>query len=452
MYGQYPRGGGRGYHQQHPRQYPQPGYQQQGYGYPAGNPYGQNGAQVPYQAQNPYNTPNTNPATGQYIPSVYGIFGNGRWEPSPRRIFFTSHPYGQNYEYVQWCRGEIVIPVYQEIQRPSVSARNRDQPVRSASQRTRQTASSSDDEDEEDNDDDGDDRGTISTDESTRSSSRSSAWEARKRGRGGRSGPSGSSRPRPRTTSISIEDVEDALRISAEWVTSCERRAKEFGKTRSLQERERASAIQCEAFDQWAWHSITQVMMIRETPNQDDNAPDVQEAGEFSFLSPSVAVLARYMTRIPNVVAITFFCGSYRETRGHTKGLKTTLLRSFCHQLVGIDGLDFDLENSVYSTHVLSKLREGNPKYLQTFFEDLVVDLSKSGGTLVCFIDGVHIIDNEEIGFEEFSRTFEAFTNCFHTGRENRNGFNFKVLLTMPQQSNSDWDLLNNGEIVTLHV
>jgi hypothetical protein len=72
-------------------------------------------------------------------------------------------------------------------------------------------------------------------------------------------------------------------------------------------------------------------------------------------------------------------------------------------------------------------------------FEELVTEFSRSEGTLVCFIDGVHVIEQATDGFAIFRGLFQSFEGLCAMAREKRS-FGFKVLLTLPQQTSEDWE------------
>jgi hypothetical protein len=60
------------------------------------------------------------------------------------------------------------------------------------------------------------------------------------------------------------------------------------------------------------------------------------------------------------------------------------------------------------------------------------------------------MVEEAEKGYERFRRMFEAFQHI--SARSRRDHYNFKVLLTLPQQTSEDWEQLDDGDIVVVNL
>ena len=122
------------------------------------------------------------------------------------------------------------------------------------------------------------------------------------------------------------------------------------------------------------------------------------------------------------------------------------ILRSFCIQLLAAARLEFDVVSIISTREQLLSLQGGDLRELQKLFEHLVFAAARSYSAVVCFIDGLHVLERVENGFRLFSEMFEVFERLAGRISTNRT-FPFKLLLTLPEKSHKRWDQLNRGHI-----
>ena len=130
------------------------------------------------------------------------------------------------------------------------------------------------------------------------------------------------------------------------------------------------------------------------------------------------------------------------------------MLRAFCHQLLSIANPRSDASKFCASSGDLEKIKQGKSEYLVQLFEDLVTEFSgcyRAHRTLVCCIDGVNVMEDAKTGYKIFQKMFEPFERLSAMARAKKT-FNFKVLLTLPQQSSEDWERPDHGRIVVVNL
>lgn len=205
-------------------------------------------------------------------------------------------------------------------------------------------------------------------------------------------------------------------------------------------------------YGEWYYHKGSQTLMIREPDQVDENAPEEIEGGDFSLLSYCVAALSENMAKRKNTFSITFFCGWYRDTTtGGRENINVFMLRALCYQLLDILGTSFDPYRYGYTDESFVQIREGRLSKLLQLFKDLVQTFARSGCTLVCFVDGVHVIEESEDEFNNFLRVCKSFKRLADHARDTES-FTFNVMLTLPQQSHRDWQQLDGGNVVRLDL
>ena len=176
--------------------------------------------------------------------------------------------------------------------------------------------------------------------------------------------------------------------------------------------------------------------------HKNDGDVEVIEAGEYSAFSCRVAELSRNLSESGRRLSLTFFCGASENFDASI----VEILRSFCSQLLMAERLKFDVESVISEQTQLDALGNGNLNELEKLFEHLLFAAAKSYNAVVCFIDGVHVVERFNDGFRLFSKDFQFFEQLTNRIQKDKT-ITFKVLLTLPQQSYERWDQLTSAII-----
>jgi hypothetical protein len=250
---------------------------------------------------------------------------------------------------------------------------------------------------------------------------------------------------------LSREAVQEDLQVPSGFEKECFTKAQDFGSDCPYDDHARVqSVLRDTRFRRWVWLDDTKTLVLRAKPPRGRSAERI-EASEFSVLSHYAAMLAQWVERFGNVVPLTFFCGSYKELCDSTDDMIRDILRAFCYQLLSHREVPFDPREFNFSDQDLERLYNGSLNQLQKLFGYLVRAFAQfvPGSTLICFIDGLHFIEECEEAVRDF--LYDIFKRLSGASRTTKQLF-FKILLTQPQESDHDWSRVDDEPVILLDV
>ena len=263
-------------------------------------------------------------------------------------------------------------------------------------------------------------------------------------------------RPQPPRASSTAENVSrqtlhEDLQVPPGFEKECFTKARDFGSDCSYDDHARVQSVLRDGlFRRWIWLDDTQTLILRAKPLRSKYAQRV-ESSEYSVLSHYAASLAQWVEEFEHVVLLTFFCGAYKELRYSTEGMICDILRAFCCQLLSHREVAFDPREHNFSDQDLQRLYNGSLNQLQKLFVLLVGAFArfKPGTTVVCFIDGLHFMEQCEPADRDF--LCGTFNRLSGTARRTK-AFFFKILLTQLQDGDHDWRRIDDEPVILLDV
>jgi hypothetical protein len=146
-----------------------------------------------------------------------------------------------------------------------------------------------------------------------------------------------------------------------------------------------------------------------------------------SALTSYAAGLHGWNERINDSPSLSFFCGYFEDP---SEEITAVLLRSLCDQLLRNKKLSENFECSL-SAEEAQRLEGGYSKELFILLGSLVMNIIRSGGRLLCTIDGLHRIKMEDT--QQFKELLTFFENLCHEANESGHNAVLKLVLTYPQ-------------------
>ena len=259
--------------------------------------------------------------------------------------------------------------------------------------------------------------------------------------------------PQAKSTAANVSraTLQEDLQVPSGFEKECFAKARDFGSDCAYDDHARVeSALRDGGFRRWVWLDNTQTLILRAKHLRSNSAERI-ESSEFSVLSHYAASLAQWVEGFGHVVPLTFFCGAYKELRYSTEGMICDILRAFCCQLLSHREVAFDPRKSNFSDQDLQRLYNGSLTQLQKLFVLLVGAFArfKHGTNVVCFIDGLHFMEQCEPADRDF--LCGTFNRLSGTARRTK-AFFFKILLTQLQDGDHDWRRIDDEPVVLLDV
>lgn len=237
---------------------------------------------------------------------------------------------------------------------------------------------------------------------------------------------------------MSRQELIEILEIPRDWIKKCRRAAVEFGADCSADHHMRVQAVfQVDRFKSWIQQRDSKALILQdETSTQCERDPDCDCEGGFSILSHYVASLANWFPTHCSSIPIVFFCGKYDGKDGQRfNDVNIAILRSLCSQLLGHKQIKHGILKDIsFNARDRREVERGDLDQLRKLFEDLVMGFSLDTSTILCFIDGIHRLENYEHGRSEFvkiCRSFKRLSEC-----EN---IRFKLMLTYAEPWDRDF-------------
>ena len=211
------------------------------------------------------------------------------------------------------------------------------------------------------------------------------------------------------------------------------------------------SAFDTKEFVDWREESGGSTLIILEHPGSRRSAATSSKDGSFSLLSPFLCAALNDMSNY-DMLCLTFFCGHWGANSYGAGAIDTAILQAFCSQLLNNESdLGFQPKDLEFTNADLRELDSFGLAAVKRLFKRLLVALPRYRNTLVCFIDGAHVIEEAEQGFERLKDLLEFCRACVKEARAT-GLFELKILLTVPKKSNTPWKRLEDGRVVTLSL
>lgn len=263
---------------------------------------------------------------------------------------------------------------------------------------------------------------------------------------------------------VSIDDLKAATGFESAWTAGCLGDARRLLKSLSSKDSNRIEKVlELSDFRAWLSEKGGRSLMVQHTTGCSQDTPTHDT--KLSILSPLLPLITGACAKAKEAAVLSFFCGRWKaqcESRGITPvNPHIAMIRAFTHQLLEIPNLKFDPEEHKYDRAQLKALEEGDVGRIEHLFRRLIQALWKTHDTVLLLIDGVHVVGDEDGGFGKFKKVFGHLQDFVNLANHTQRGedddktikkFNFKILLTLPQESDEAWETLGAGEFVILDL
>ena len=228
-------------------------------------------------------------------------------------------------------------------------------------------------------------------------------------------------------TKVTGEAVISRLKVSVRGLEADDTLASTYSLTKS--QHTRISGAFCgSTFRNWLSNGRSGTLIICGNDTR-------SEEGALSAISRYISSVDTWLRRSKYAVPATFFCGLHEGVGDQLRGV-VGMLRTLIYHIGSYCGRD--LAFAKMTDGEFQWLEEGRYLQLCNTFKDVLLTASKRQGTIICIVDGAHLLetDEENEAFKIVTRVInDVMADLESWGSE----LTLKLLLAYPGTSTQSW-------------